>query len=133
MSEFSSRNNFKIMARKSITPNTEVLLYADSEMDADMLYFGKVFVPDPFIAFSLKGKRIAVVSQLEFARVAKESQFDEVLSLEAVMQEARSASRKAFVYPGSVIAHQARRNGIRHSGWEPPSRSGWPSSCVTSG
>lgn len=101
------------MAKKSITPSTEVLLYADSEMDADMLYFGKVFVPDPFIAFSLKGKRIAVVSQLEFARVQKESQFDEVLSLEAISAEARNASRKEFLYPGSVIAQLARRRGIK--------------------
>jgi hypothetical protein len=33
----------------------EVLLYADSDQNTDMLYFGRVAVPDAFLAFSCKG------------------------------------------------------------------------------
>jgi Xaa-Pro aminopeptidase len=96
-------------ATRSSTPASESLLFADSEVNSDMLYFGKVFVPDPFIAFSCKGRRIAVVSQLEFGRVSRESGFDEVLSLEELLQE---ADRK-LGNPASVIALVARKYRIR--------------------
>jgi Xaa-Pro aminopeptidase len=67
------------------------LLYADSETNADALYFGRVKVPDPFIAFAAKGRKIAVVSALEFARVRRDSAFDAVLPLEAWTRRAGEA------------------------------------------
>lgn len=94
---------------RSSTSPSEVLLFADSETNSDMLYFGGVFVPDPFIAFSCEGRRVAVVSQLEFGRVSRESRFDEVLSLEELLQEAD----KKPGFPASVIALLARRYRIR--------------------
>lgn len=66
------------------------LLYADTERSPDALYFGRVAVPDPFIAFELKGKKHAVVGALEFGRVKKESDFDVVLALEPYLQRARA-------------------------------------------
>ena len=92
---------------------SEALLYAASEMNADMLYFGGVFVPDAFVAFSCKGSRIAVVSQLEFARVRKEGRFDEVLSLEDLMEELRAQGRGSLSYPASLIACLGRKYKIR--------------------
>lgn len=86
----------------------EKLLYADSERDADMLYFGEVFVPDAFLAFSCRGRRIAVVSQLEFARVSRESRFDEVLSMEELIPEGRQSP-----YPASVIPLVMRKYQIK--------------------
>ena len=65
------------------------LLYADSERSPDVLYFGRVNVPDAFVAFGSKGKKCAVVSALEFGRVKKTSAFDEVLPLEAYLKRAR--------------------------------------------
>ena len=65
------------------------LLYADTEHSADALYFGRVGVPDPFVAFGLRGKKYAVVSALEFGRVKKASDFDVVLPLEAYLKRAR--------------------------------------------
>ena len=65
------------------------LLYADSEHSADALYFGRVGVPDSFVAFGLRGKKYAVVSALEFGRVKKTSDFDVVLPLEAYLKRAR--------------------------------------------
>ena len=54
-----------------------------------MLYFGKISVPDAFIAFGRKGRKYAVVSALEFGRVRRDSAFDVVLPLEAYLQKAR--------------------------------------------
>ncbi len=73
------------MPAKTVSP----LLYADTERSADALYFGRVSVPDAFVAFGLRGKKHAVVSALEFARVKKTSDFDVVLPLERYLQRAR--------------------------------------------
>ena len=102
-------NNCKIMMQRKIE---EILLYADSEKNADMLYFGGVFVPDPFIALTQGKRRLAVVNQLEFARVRREGRFDEVLPLEEVLREARSASGQGPAHPASTIAFLARELGI---------------------
>jgi Xaa-Pro aminopeptidase len=99
--------------KSSRSAPAEVLLYADSETDSDVLYFSGLYIPDPFIAFSCKGKRIAVVSRLEFARAGKEGRFDEVLSLEEVASQASKASRGAFQDPGSIIAWLAWSYGIK--------------------
>ncbi|MBC7366316.1 MAG: aminopeptidase P family protein [Undibacterium sp.] len=65
------------------------LLYADTERSADALYFGRVSVPDPFVALAAHGKKYAVVSALEFGRVKRDSAFDRVLPLEAYLAKAR--------------------------------------------
>jgi len=65
------------------------LLFADTERSPDALYFGGVHVPDPFIAFGLKRKKVAVVGALEFGRVKKTSKFDVVLPLESYLKRAR--------------------------------------------
>ncbi|MEX0323340.1 MAG: M24 family metallopeptidase [Puniceicoccaceae bacterium] len=104
------------MKRKRTQSKTEpeVLLYAASEYDADALYFGGAFVPDPFIAFSCKGKRVAVLSQLEIARVAKEGRFDELVSLEELVSKTLAkTSKEDFLYPGSLIQQVAKEFGIR--------------------
>ena len=63
-------------------------LYAASDTSADALYLGGVFVPDPFLAIITQKKNYAVVSQLEYSRVAKQSKFDEVMLLETVRLKA---------------------------------------------
>lgn len=74
------------MPGKNVPPP---LLYADTERSPDALYFGRVHVPDAFIAFGRKGKKYAVVGALEFGRVRKTSAFDVVLPLEPWLQRAR--------------------------------------------
>ncbi len=103
-----------MVVRKAKAPNSpELLLFAASETDADAYYFGQVFVPDPFIAFSQEGKRIAVVNQLEYSRVRKDSAYDEVLALEDWLPVARSKGAKgANVFPAGVIAAVASARGI---------------------
>ncbi|MDO8539918.1 MAG: Xaa-Pro peptidase family protein [Opitutaceae bacterium] len=65
------------------------LLYADTEHSADALYFGRVNVPDAFVAFARNGRKYAVVGALEFGRVKRTSDFDVVLPLERYLQRAR--------------------------------------------
>jgi Xaa-Pro aminopeptidase len=78
------------LAAKSLPPP---LLYADTERSPDALYFGRVGVPDAFVAFGLRGKKYAVVSALEFGRVQKTSAFDVVLPLMA------AAGLSSFINP----------------------------------
>ncbi|MBL4576295.1 MAG: aminopeptidase P family protein [Opitutaceae bacterium] len=66
------------------------LLYADTLTSPDQLYLGRFFVPDPFISFLLKKKKVGVFNALEFSRALKESLFDEVLSLEEWTEKAHT-------------------------------------------
>jgi Xaa-Pro aminopeptidase len=86
------------------------LLYADSERSPDVLYFGRVNVPDAFIAFGLRGKKYAVVSALELGRVRKTSAFDVVLPLERYLQQARTRWPQRRPGPAEVISLVAREH-----------------------
>ncbi len=88
------------------------LLYADTHGSADMLYFGRVEVHDPFIAFRANGRKITVQSALEFGRVKKTGDFDTVLPLEECRARAEQRYRgKAGV--AEIIATLAREHGLR--------------------
>ena len=77
-----------------------------------MLYFGRVDVHDPFIAFAAQGKKITAQSALEFGRVKRTSDFDAVLPLEAWRDQARTRyGAKAGV--AEIIATLARAHGLR--------------------
>lgn len=84
------------------------LLYADTDTSADMRYFGRVSVPDPFIAFALRGRKYAVVSALEFGRVRRTSQFDVVLPLERWVRRAQRAHPRRTIGTADVIVALAR-------------------------
>jgi len=96
-----------------IPPNRHPLLYADTHTSADALYFGRVAVPDAFIAFGTGGLRYAVVSALEFGRVKRTSRFDRVLALEPYLARARAEWPKAKAGIPEVIALLAREFRIR--------------------
>jgi Xaa-Pro aminopeptidase len=91
-----------------MNPRPPPLLYADSERSSDSLYFGRVSVPDPFVAFGLRGRRYAIVSALEFARIRKQSAFHKVLSLESCLERARKAWPGRAVGTAEVIRLIAR-------------------------
>ena len=88
--------------------NRNILLYSETARSADALYFGGVEVPDPFVAFSVRGRRFAVVSALEFGRVKRTSDFDSVLPLEACLERARRALPRMRPGPAAVVALLAR-------------------------
>ncbi|MDE2727216.1 MAG: Xaa-Pro peptidase family protein [Gemmatimonadota bacterium] len=61
--------------------NEAVLLIADSERDADMLYAAGLFVPDPFTFLRVEGRATIMMSDLEIDRAKAQSKVDEVVSL----------------------------------------------------
>lgn len=89
------------------------LLYADTHTSADLLWFGRVAVPDPFIAFGTPaGRKITVQNALEFGRVQRTSAFDRVLPLEEWRDRARrNYGPKAGV--AEIIATLARAHRLR--------------------
>ena len=89
------------------------LLYADTERSADALYFGRVAMHDPFLAFGLKGKKYAVVSALEFGRVRRTSDFDVVLRLEPFLDRARQLWPQRKPGPAELIFLVAQDHGQR--------------------
>jgi len=56
------------------------LIVADSEHNADLLYAVGMFVPDPFIYLEVRGRRYAVMSDLEIDRARRLARVDRVLS-----------------------------------------------------
>lgn len=89
------------------------LLYADSDHNADQLYFGRFFVPDAFIALEIGRRKIAVVNALEYGRALKESAFDDVLAYEDWQARARRQWRVPHAGPAEVIATLARARRVR--------------------
>jgi Xaa-Pro aminopeptidase len=88
------------------------LLFADTVTNADQLYFSRVEVHDPFIAFSTGRRRISVQSALEFGRIRKARTFDEVLSLEEWRQRASRHWPQRTPGPAEIIALLAHRYRI---------------------
>ena len=86
-------------------------LYAASDTSADALYLSGVFVPDPFLAIITHKKSYAVVSQLEYSRVAKESKFDEVMLLETIRKKAAENLQISIgdVGAGELMVYFAQR------------------------
>jgi len=88
------------------------LFYTDTHTSADMLYFGRVEVHDPFIAFGARGKKITVQRALEFGRVKRTSAFDVVLPQETWLTRAQQRHGAKAGVP-EIIATLARAYGQR--------------------
>jgi Xaa-Pro aminopeptidase len=79
------------MQTKSKIRNKNILLYAASEFDANILYASRFFCPDPFIFIrTAKGRRIYVMSDLEIDRARATSNAHRILSLAKYTQLAES-------------------------------------------
>jgi Xaa-Pro aminopeptidase len=91
------------------------LLYAASDSHADALYASGVFVPDPFLTILTDKQSYAVVSQLEYGRVARQSHFDEVMLLEVIREKAAENLRMAVsdVGPGELMVYFAQRFAVK--------------------
>jgi len=99
---------------RKVKNKTGVLLYGDSERDADLLYLGKLFVPDSFLACQVEGKRrVCFLNQLEYARGVKESDFDVVYSLEDSLIETSRLFRKQKVGLVDLVKYLAHVEGIK--------------------
>lgn len=74
-----------------------LLIVADSEHNADMLYAVGMFVPDPFIYLRVKGRCHVVMSDLEIDRARKQAAHCRIISLSACQQRLR---REGVESPG---------------------------------
>lgn len=83
--------------------SSDLLLYADSAHNPDMRYFSGMHVPDAFIAFQARGKRIGIFNALEYGRALKESSLDQVLPLEPLREKAKQRSRTASPSIADII------------------------------
>jgi Xaa-Pro aminopeptidase len=92
--------------------SANLLMVADSEHDANMLYAVGMFVPDPFIYLRIRGRHFIVMSDLEIDRARRAAPHCGVLSLSAIQEKMRRAGVKA---PGhaQVIRAILRSKGIR--------------------
>jgi Xaa-Pro aminopeptidase len=70
------------------TKQTGSVLFHAEATDPDMLYFSRFNAFDPYLAFSVNGRRVAVTAAGEYGRMVKESAFDEILLLSEVRDEA---------------------------------------------
>lgn len=66
-------------ARAYPSGRNNLLMVADSEHDADMLYAVGMFIPDPFIFLRLRGRDHLVVTDLEVDRARREAPHCRVL------------------------------------------------------
>lgn len=71
-----------------------LLMVADSEHDANMLYAVGMFVPDPFIYFRIGGKGHVVMNDLEIDRARKQAKRCRVISLSQCQNKLRRLGGK---------------------------------------
>src|SRR5260370_35153474 len=71
-----------------------LLIVADSDYDANMLYGVGMFVPDPFIYLRLRGRNYIVMSDLEIDRARKRAPHCRVLSLDRFQRQLRKQGIK---------------------------------------
>jgi Xaa-Pro aminopeptidase len=111
-----------------------LLIVADSEHDANMLYAVGMFVPDPFIYLRIHGRDHVVMSDLEVDRARKEAGHCRVLSLSDYQRKIRKAGKprsgfaeviqfilrekriRSVLVPGNFplgMAHNLERLGLR--------------------
>jgi len=88
----------KTSTKRKAVQSADVLIIADSDHSADMLYASGMFAPDPFIYLRRKGREYLCMSDLEFDRAVKEAPHCEILSL-------------------TKIQANLRRQGVEQPGW----------------
>jgi len=72
-----------------------LLMVADSERDANMLYAVRMFVPDPFIYLRLNGRCHVVMSDLELDRAREQARGCRVVSLSQCLKALRQEGVKS--------------------------------------
>lgn len=95
MNHFKQEPRSGPATRKPQALRTPSILFHAEASDPDMLYFSRFQAFDPYLAFTVGGRRVAVISAGEYGRMVKESVFDVVLLLEDV----REGAAKRFSLP----------------------------------
>jgi len=100
-----------VQPHKRLSKHSAIVMVAASEGDANMLYATGFFVPDPFIFFQHRGRKYAVMSDLEIDRAKKQAHVDHVLSLSSYQKRLRRLGRNAGFT--DVLASLFRERKIR--------------------
>ncbi len=80
-----------------MTKARNVLLYAASERDADILHPTGFFAPDPFLFVQKGSHRYQVASDLELDRAKRQSRVNRVLSWSRLTKKVEAAARRPTV------------------------------------
>jgi Xaa-Pro aminopeptidase len=90
-----------------------LLMVADSEHDANMLYAVRMFVPDPFIYLRIGGRCHIVLSDLEIDRARKEARHCRTLSWNHYVQKLKRGGAKspgfAAVIRAVLLEHRVKK------------------------
>jgi Xaa-Pro aminopeptidase len=89
-----------------------LLIFADSEHDANMLYATGLFVPDPFAYLNIRGRALLVMSDLEIDRARVQAPHCQVISLSDHQKKLRAHGVK-HPRPAEVIGEILREKKIR--------------------
>ena len=81
-----------------------LLIVADSDHDANMLYATGMFVPDPFIFLRLRGQNFIVMSDLEIDRARQQVENCRVLSLSRYQKQLAARHSKKTGFPQVIRA-----------------------------
>ena len=92
--------------------SNNLLMVADSEHDANMLYATGMFAPDAFIYLRLKGRSYIVMSDLEIDRARRQAAKCQVLSLSRYQRQLRRAGHNRPQL-AEIIAAVLRGRGVR--------------------
>jgi len=92
--------------------NETLLMFADSERDANLLYATGVFIGDPFTFLQINGRRMLVLSDLEIDRVRAAAPHCDLLPLSEIQMKLRERGNKQ-PRPADVIAGILREHKIR--------------------
>jgi Xaa-Pro aminopeptidase len=94
-----------------MSDSENLLIVADSECDANMLYAVGLFVPDPFIYFRLGGQCHVVVNDLEVRRISKLARHCRVISYNQCLEKLRRKVKRPGV--ATVISFLLRERHLR--------------------
>jgi Xaa-Pro aminopeptidase len=92
MNHFKQDPRFSPAGRKRHGKRASSILFHAEATDPDMLYFSRFQAFDPYLAFTVDDRRIAVIHAGEYGRMAKESAFNEIL----LLNEVRDGAAKRF-------------------------------------
>jgi len=79
------------MPRMITSSSPSLMMYAASEYDSNLYYAVKFVVPDPFLFFQIRGRKIILMSDLELGRAKKQAKVDEVISYSDIQVRAQKA------------------------------------------
>jgi len=98
--------------------NSSILFHAEAT-DPDMLYFSRFNAFNPYLAFSVDGKRVGVTHAMKYGRMVKESALAEILLLSEIARVPQIAQGQGA---RPTPAGTPSGGGPRHSelqGWLP--------------